>query len=263
MSTSPPEVIDTHCHLTSPDLYAQRDHVIAEASRAGVTRIITVACRAEECERALALHESNPSVLVSAGIHPHESARVDREELMRVAASWRRPGIVAVGEMGLDYHYDFSPRDVQQRVFNEQLDLAAALDLPVVIHCREAHDQTIATLEKHGYRGRRVVFHCFSGTAAEAADIRQRGWRTSFTGLITFKNAAGPQQAMVDTPLDQLMFETDAPYLSPEPVRKMRPNEPHNVVHTIRFAALLRGMPFEQMAALSTANASAFFGISA
>jgi TatD DNase family protein len=256
-----PELIDTHCHLTSKALIEHHERAIADAVRAGVTRMITVACRADDARRALAIARAHARVRVAAGIHPHEAGRVDDEEIRQIAALWSDPAVVAAGEMGLDYHYDFSPRDVQQRIFRTQLDLAREADLPIVIHCREAHDDTVRLLREHGYAGRRVVFHCFSGTADEAAELREAGWRTSFTGIITFKNAAGPQQACRDTPLNEIMFETDAPYLSPEPVRRMRPNEPQNVVHTIRAAAVLRGESFDDLAAASAANARRFYAI--
>ncbi len=258
-----PELIDTHCHLTSTELIDQHERAIADAVRAGVTRMITVACREADARRALDVARANACVRVAAGIHPHEAGRVDDGEIRAVAALWRDPAVVAAGEMGLDYHYDFSPRDVQQRVFRMQLDLARETDLPIVIHCREAHDDMVRILKEHGYAGRAVVFHCFSGTAEEAAELRAAGWRTTFTGIITFKNAAGPRQACRDAPASEIMFETDAPYLSPEPVRRMRPNEPRNVVHTVRAAAILRGESFERLAAASTANALDFYALDA
>jgi len=255
----PDDLVDTHCHLTFKDLAVQQDRVVADALAAGVSRMITVVCRGDDIGLALALRKRHPCVWVSAGIHPHEAQLASREEIDRLAASWRGPGVVACGEMGLDYHYDFSPRDVQQTVFDRQLELAADTQLPVVIHCRQAHSDTVRILTKHGYVGKNVVFHCFSGTPDEAAELRANGWWTSFSGILTFKNATDPQQVVADAPIDQLLFETDAPYLSPEPVRRMRPNEPQNVAHTIRFAAMLRGQTFESVAAAGTANAIRFF----
>ena len=256
----PVELFDTHCHLTFKELLGRREQVIADAVGAGVSRMITVACSPGEFEAALATRRMHERLWVAAGVHPHEAGRVGDDDLNRLAAVWREPGVVAAGEMGLDYHYDFSPRDVQQTVFHRQLDLAAATGLPLVIHCREAHDDAVRILIEHGYTGKPVVFHCFSGTSDEAAELRAHGWWTSFTGIITFKNASAPRQACAETPADQLMFETDAPYLSPEPVRRMRPNEPQHLAHTVRFAATLRGQPFASLAEVSTANAVRFFG---
>ncbi|GMV96159.1 MAG: hypothetical protein AMXMBFR83_05270 [Phycisphaerae bacterium] len=255
------ELFDTHCHLTSPELLARREEVLARAAAAGVTRCLTVACRAEEFEAALALGGGSPEVYVSAGFHPHEAARVSPSDWPLLEAAWRRERVVAAGEMGLDYHYDFSPRQKQKEVFDRQLALAADAGLPVVIHCRQAQPDVIDILLRRGFQGRAVVFHCFSGTPEEAAELRSFGWRVSFTGLITFKNAGPPRQACLQTPPDQIMFETDAPYLSPEPVRKMRINEPANVAHTLRFAADLLGTSFEELAGRATRNARAFFRV--
>jgi TatD DNase family protein len=256
----PVELIDTHCHLTLGELAGNVERVIADAATAGVTRLVTVACHPGEVETALALHAQHPNVFVSAGIHPHEAQKVDDAELAHIAAAWTSPGMVAIGEIGLDFHYDFSPRDVQRRVFERQLELAAPAGLPLIIHSRNAQPETVALLLKHGFGGKRVVFHCFSGTPDEAAELRSHGWWTSFTGIITFRKNAEPiRQALLDTPADQLMFETDAPYLTPEPFRNIRPNEPRYLVRTVEFAAELRGTDFETLARTSTANAMLFF----
>lgn len=255
----PTEFFDTHCHLTIGDLFPERERVIADALRDGVTRMVTVACVPEEWEPALAMRELHGGLWVAASVHPHEAGRVSREEVSRLADVWKRPGVVAAGEMGLDYHYDFSPRQAQEAVFQQQLELAADTGLPLIIHCREAHADTVRLLKQHGYVGRPVVFHCFSGDADEAAELSAEGWWVSFSGILTFRNAEGVQRAFMNTPEDRVLFETDAPYLSPEPVRKMRPNEPRNVVHTVRFAAGLRDQPIESLAASSTANALRFF----
>jgi len=256
------ELCDTHCHLTFRGLAERVGHVVDEASRAGVTRLITVACTVDELDAALAVARLHDRVWVAAGVHPHEAARTSDEAIERLARAWRdEPRVVAAGEMGLDYHYDFSPRSVQQRVFARQLELAAETNLPVVIHSREAHADTIRILKSQGYVGKRVVFHCFSGTADEAAELRAFGWRVSFTGVLTFKNADTTRRVCAATPLDEILFETDSPYLSPEPIRKARPNVPAHLVHIVRFAAELHGVPFETMAAASTANAVAFFDL--
>jgi TatD DNase family protein len=257
----PIELFDTHCHLTTDELYDRREAVLTEAAAAGVSRILTVACRVEEFEPVLGMRGLMPGLSIATGIHPHEAGRVQEHHWAALAATWREPGVMAAGEMGLDYHYDFSPREAQRAVFERQLDLAAEAGLPLIIHCREAQPDAVGILIRHGFAGRRVVFHCFSGQPEEAAELRSHGWWTSFTGLITFKNAGPQRQALLETPADQLMFETDSPYLSPEPVRRMRPNEPKNLVHTVRFAAGVIGTPFEELAARSTTNARQFFGL--
>ncbi|UCD28661.1 MAG: TatD family hydrolase [Planctomycetota bacterium] len=255
----PIDLVDTHCHLTAKELFPHRRRVITDAVNVGVSRMITVSCSMGEIQEALATSTMHSGIWVAAGIHPHQASRVGRDDLKRLAELWREDSIVAVGEIGLDFYYDFSPRDMQQTVFEDQLDLAQQSGLPVIIHSRNAHDLVVRLLVKHGYVDRAVVFHCFSGTTDEAAELRAHGWRTSFTGIITFKNSAAQQETCVETPMDQLMFESDAPYLSPEPVRRMRPNEPANVVHTIRYAAQLRGESFETLARATTANAVSFF----
>lgn len=222
--------------------------------------MLVVACEPREFETALGFGQL-AGMHIATGIHPHEAAKVSERDWLSLSATWGKPEVVAAGEMGLDYHYDFSPRGVQRVVFERQLDLAKQAGLPVIIHCREAHADTVQILAGHGFDHWSVVFHCFSGTPEEAAEIRAHGWWTSFTGVITFKNAAVLQQVVKETPADQLMFETDAPYLSPEPVRKMRPNEPKNLVHTVRFAAQLRGDRFEALAGVSTANARRFLRV--
>jgi TatD DNase family protein len=254
------DLVDTHCHLTAGQLAPRADAVIAAALAAGVTRLVNVACDPAEWEAAARLCERYPQHLrLAAGIHPHEAARAGEEHFRRLAELWRAEGVVGCGEMGLDYHYDFSPRPRQQAVFARQLELAGDTGLPIIIHSREAHDDVVRLLEEHGCRGRRVVFHCFSGTREQAAELWSRGWSTSFTGTVTYRKSQEQQATCAATPAGELMFETDAPYLSPEPVRRMHPNEPANLVHTVRFAAALRGLPFETLAAQSTANAARFF----
>ncbi len=256
----PPELIDTHCHLTSKDLFGKREKVIAEAIAAGVTRCITIACTARELPVALELGRQYPEMVrVAAGIHPHEAGSTTPEDIDTIAAAWKAGQLIAAGEMGLDYHYDFSPRQVQQDVFRRQLELARPHGLPVIIHSREAHADTLSILSEMGYENQPVVFHCFSGTPEEAAEIRAHGWRTSFTGIITFTSAKGPRQACAETPLEELMFETDAPYLSPVPVRNVRPNVPAHVAHTVRFAADLHAQEEAAFIELTTQNALSFF----
>jgi len=258
-----PELIDTHCHLTFPPLADRVESVLADARRAGVARFITVACSPGELDAALALARVHEGVWVAAGVHPHEAARVDDADLERIARAWRDDSLlVAAGEMGLDYHYDYSPRPCQQRVFARQLELAADAGLPVVVHCREAHEDAVRILTSCGYAGRPVVFHCFSGTVEQVAELRAHGWRVSFTGVLTFRNAEQTRRVCAATPLDAILLETDSPYLSPEPVRMVRPNVPAHLVHIARFAAELHGVPYERMVRASTAAAVAFFGLS-
>lgn len=258
-----PEIVDTHCHLTSGELGGRVDDVAAAAAKAGVTRLVNVSCVPGEWDAALELRRRFAEQMwLAAGIHPHEAAQATEADFARLTDIWRQPGVVGCGEMGLDYHYDFSPRLEQRAVFARQLSIARELDLPIIVHCREAHADTTRILRDHGFANRRVVFHCFSGTCAEAKEIWSEGWWTSFTGTITFKKSTEQQQACAAADDDALMFETDSPYLTPEPVRRIRPNEPRYLPHTIRFAARLRKQEPAELAARSTANAMRFFGLS-
>ncbi len=256
------ELFDTHCHLTCPELLTQVGAVIEQALAAGVTRILNVACSPGEWASAVELAEHYPGkIWLAAGIHPHEAAKVTPADLEGLARMLARPDVLAAGETGLDFHYDFSPRDVQGEVFRAQLRLAAAASRPVIIHAREAHQEVVDMLVEEGFTGRPVVFHCYSGDAAQAEELRGRGWRVSFTGIITYKNAAAQLQAAVAAPLGEVMFETDAPYLSPHPLRKVFPNVPAHLVHTVEFAAKARGQSSDELAAASTRNAMSFFAI--
>lgn len=262
-------LIDTHCHLTYDQLAPDIDALIARAAAAGVARMITVATSIPDARRAVELMRARPMIALAAGIHPHEAGKVAPEELaaLRDLHSGRWPDadsrrLVAVGETGLDFHYDFAPRDVQERVFRAQLALAQDIGRPVVIHARESERVVCDILDEHPGLRDRVVFHCYSADAALARRIFDSGWWVSFTGVVTFANAETIRAAARSAPADRFMVETDAPYLSPAPVRKIRPNEPAFVAHTARFLAELRGEPFEQLAARTTANAERFFGLS-
>jgi TatD DNase family protein len=169
--------------------------------------------------------------------------------------------VVAVGETGLDFHYNFSKQPDQARVFAAHLDIARALNLPVIIHSRNAFDETVAILDQAGAGLKGVVFHCFSGAADQAKQLLDRGYYLSFTGVVTFKNAEATRAAAQVVPLDRLMVETDAPYMSPEPVRKQKPNEPALMVHTARLLADLKGVSLQDLAQATTSNAVQFFGL--
>ncbi len=255
------ELIDTHCHLTSDALYPTLKSVWTRAVTARVGTMITVATHGADAGRCIAVADHYDGVFATIGVHPHEAIHCTAGHLRRLQELRHNVHTVAWGEIGLDYHYDFSPRKVQHDVFAAQLGLAYHTGLPVVIHCREAVDDTVAMLEQHGYGGRDVVFHCFTGTPGEATRIRNAGWRLSFTGVVTFKNSTALQGIARDYPLDELMLETDAPYLTPVPHRNIRPNEPSMLIHTARFLAQLKGITVEEIAERTTANARAFFNL--
>jgi len=262
-------LIDTHCHLTAPALASQVEAVLARAQAAGVTRLITVAQSPADARAALALMDSRPQVHLAAGIHPHLAAQVTREDLDALSAlhhgRWpdsRPPGrLVAVGETGLDFHYQFATPQQQEAVFRFQLDLAGALGRAVVIHARQSEQRVCDILSDYPALRGRVVFHCFSGGPELAQRVLEMGFFLSFTGVVTFKNADDIRGAARMAPADRILVETDAPYLAPEPVRKLRPCEPAFVRHTAGFLAQLRGVSLETLAAATSANARRLFGL--
>ena len=255
-------LVDSHAHLTFPELIGQVDDLLARCRKAGVDEVITVGTDLADSRAAVELAGRFANrVRAAGGVHPHEAEKATDADLGAVARLWNHPAVVAVGEIGLDYHYDISDRAVQRSVFARQLELAGPLDLPVVIHARKALDDTIQTLVEYGYDQRRVVFHCFSGTAEEASRIAEHGWWISFTGIVTFRKSDGLKEIAKAYPPDQLMVETDAPFLSPEPVRKKHPNEPAYLTHTARFLAQLRGVSYDTLAEQTARNTRAFFNL--
>ncbi len=255
-------LIDSHAHLTFPELRDQVGEVLARASEAGVEAVITIGTDLADAKAAVAMAEAHPGrIYAGAGFHPHEADKVNAPDFDAMVELWQSGAVVALGEMGLDYHYDFADRTKQRDVFAGQLRRAADFDKPIVIHCREALEDCAAILLDHGFADRRVVFHCFTGTAEEAAVIAKHGWRISFTGIVTFPKSQWLQEIAKAYPRDQLMVETDAPYLSPVPVRGKRPNEPAYVAHTAHFLADLRGEDFDAFAQQTEKNTRAFFSL--
>lgn len=256
-------MIDTHCHLTYDGLHERADEVIAAARAAGVDRMISVGTTPDDARKAIALAERHDNVYATVGVHPHYCAQLGEIDaaLGAIADVARHPKVVAVGEMGLDRHYPEPPIDLQKRWLDAQLGLAASLDKPIIIHNREATDETLDALRRSGIPGERFVFHCFTGAAAELDAILAFGACVGFTGIVTFKNSKALAEASDRVPLDRLFIETDSPYLTPEPHRKVRPNEPRYVAEVARFLAARRGMSVDDFTAATDANAERFFGL--
>jgi TatD DNase family protein len=254
-------LIDTHCHLVHGRLCQQVSEVLQRASDACVRAVIAATGDLQDSKASLHIAERFPGVWCMAGIHPHESAAAPQGYLKVLEDLAARARNVALGEIGLDYHYDYSPRDAQKRVFAEQLELTRRLGKPVVVHTREAFEDTMAILRDSGVDAGKCVMHSFTGDADQARRVLEWGAWISFSGIVTFRSADDVRDAARITPDDRLLIETDAPFLSPEPVRKMRPNEPANVAHTARFLADLRGADPEALGERTTTNAIAFFGI--
>jgi TatD DNase family protein len=248
-------LIDTHCHLADADYDADRAEVLARAWAAGLSRIVVIGASRESAERALGLAADEPRLSVTAGIHPHDAAGWTGEVGDWLRATLRRPEVVAVGEMGLDYHYDHSPRSVQRQVFEAQLDLAREAGKPAVIHAREADEDVAAVLRGNG--DVRAILHSFSsgpGLLRAGLDLNHY---VSFSGMVTFKNWR-LDQAILDTPLDRILVETDGPYLAPVPHRGKR-NEPAYVRQVAERIAAVRGLAVEDLIRASAANAARVF----
>jgi TatD DNase family protein len=250
---------DSHCHLTDPAFAADRDEVVARAVGAGVVGMMTICSDASDLDAIVPLTRAHPEVWGTAGIHPHEARHGTPDALDRVrAALVGEPRIRALGECGLDYHYDHSPRETQLEVFRAQLEMAAELSRPVVVHSREADADTAHLVRE--FRGRAIgVLHCFSG-GSELLDVGlEAGWYVSFAGVVSFRSFQG-RELLRSVPADRLLIETDSPYLAPVPHRGKR-NEPAYVVRVAEVAAQLRDEPLEALARATSANARALYGI--
>jgi TatD DNase family protein len=251
-------LIDAHCHLTYEQL-ADIDAVIGRSIDAGVTGWITIGTDVEESNKAVELAGKFENMFATVAIHPHEAKSADPSTIAQIKGLAQNKKVVAIGETGLDYHYDFSTPQQQRDCLIRHLEIAAELNLPVVIHSREAFDETVKILESNG--AKKVVFHCFSGSAEQAKMVLDKGWHISLTGVVTFKNAEKTREVAKYVPIERLMIETDAPYLSPEPMRKQKVNEPALLVHTAKFIAELKGMELAEFAKQVTTTTKQFFAL--
>ncbi len=252
------QLFDTHAHLLDEKFDADRASLIETLPSLGIEGMIEVGTAVQDSRSAAQLAAQVGYIYAAVGVHPHEAKDVSADYLAQLEALAAQPKVVAIGEIGLDYHYDLSPRDAQQRVFSEQLALALRIGLPVIIHMREATQDTLAILREHpGLKG---VMHCFSGSAETAEILVDIGLCVSFTGSVTFKNARKTVEAARAVPLSRLMAETDCPYLSPEPMRGRR-NDPSNVRHVLQKLADIKGVPFDDMCAVNIENAKGLYKI--
>lgn len=249
-------LIDSHCHLDSAEFDADRDEVIQRALDSGVEHMLAIGTGGgpPDLEAGIRLAERHAAFYATVGVHPHDAAKASQTDLHRLEELLSHPKVIALGEIGLDYHYDFSPRETQKSIFIEQMNIAAAARKPIVIHTREAWDDTLALIEQYwAPRGLPGIMHCFSGGPAQAQRALDLGFYLSFGGIVTFPKTLEVQAAARQAPADRILVETDAPYLAPVPKRGKR-NEPAWVVHSARRLAELRGESFEEISRATSEN---------
>jgi TatD DNase family protein len=250
-------MIDTHCHLTDAGLAAQLAGVMGRAQAAGVGRMVTIGTAPADWRPCLEICRLHGNVRCALGVHPNYCNEVELAEVGGLRPMQAEAAVVAVGEMGLDYHYDSVPRQRQYDFFEAQLQIAVEFKRPVVIHSRQAIDDCLGVLKRYPVAA--AVFHCFTGTMAEARRIWDGGYLTGFTGVVTFKKCPELREVAAAAPAEQILVETDAPYLSPEPMRRQKVNEPALVMHTAAAVAAARKVRLEEIDELTTRNAQRFY----
>ena len=254
-------LIDTHCHLTFKELATDIEAVVTRSIEAGVTSWVTVGTDMSQNREVVKIVDRFENMYAGLGIHPHYAKDVTDDDIAELKKLAKNKKVVAIGETGLDFHYNNSPKPDQQRAFVQQLEVAQQLGLPVIIHAREAFDEVIEILEKFGSGIKKLVFHCFGGSSEQVAIILDKGFYVSFTGMVTFKNAETVRLAAKSVPIDRLMVETDCPFISPVPMRGQKINEPAFMVHTAECLAELKEMTLVEFAEKVNATSKAFFGL--
>lgn len=257
METYP--LFDSHAHLDDPRFDEDREAVIAQLRTEDVL-CTCVGANMQTSEAVLRLAQAHPGLWSAVGVHPHNAKDFLPSDLDQLRQWTQADKVVALGEIGLDYHYDHSPRDVQRRVFAEQLDLGVALGFPTILHVREAHGETLDILRERKDRLPGVIIHCYTGSRESAREYLDLGCTISFSGSVTFKNAKNLQKAARYVPIERMLIETDSPYLAPQPVRGKR-NTPLYVRHVCRQIALLKNLPEADVARITRQNALDFYGI--
>lgn len=261
-------LIDTHCHLDYEYDGKTVEMLVGEAGAAGVQALVTIGVEASSIERLPPISEKFENVFHTVGVHPHETVSMTDEQLDQIRQAAKHPKCRAIGEIGLDYHYDHSPRDIQRARLDQLLDIALEAKLPIVVHSREGEEDLLVSLRKYAARVAQEstprspgIIHCFTGTKPFALECVKLGFTISFSGILTFKKADDLREIARELPLDRILVETDSPYLAPVPFRGKK-CEPSMVVQTARKLAEIRGIAFEELAHATTANAKAIFRIS-
>jgi len=254
-------LIDSHCHLDDPQFENDREAVIQRARSEGITYLVTIGCDLLTSERAVSLAQQYPFIFSSIGVHPHEVKNITPATYDRLRTLAKQPKVVAYGEIGLDYYYNYSPPPIQKQRFREQIALARDLRLPLIIHTRDAKDDTLSILREEKAEKLGGVFHCFTGDAEMAKAALDLGFFLSFSGIVTFPKAVELQKVVQYTPLDRMLIETDSPYLAPHPHRGKR-NEPAYVRHVaLKVAELKPPLTIKEVADATRENAKRLFKI--
>ncbi len=239
-------LFDSHAHLDDPRFDKDRDEIISESFASGVKKIINIGADIETSENSVKLAQKHDFIYAACGVHPHDADSYDANLEKRLEKLAANEKVVAIGEIGLDYHYDNSPREKQKEAFSSQIRLAGKLGLPIIIHDREAHKDCLDILKREMTPETTGVFHCYSGSAEMAGQIIEMGFYISFTGVVTFKNAKKVLRSVEAVPVDRLLSETDCPYMAPEPVRGKR-NDPRNIRYVVECLAKIKGVDYERM----------------
>jgi TatD DNase family protein len=255
------KLIDTHAHLTFEELENQIGDVLARSVEAGVTRWITVGTDKEHNEKVLLLASRHENLWAGLGYHPHCASDITDADMELLKKQAHDAKVVALGECGLDYYYMNSATESQKPIFRQHLDIAAELQKPVIVHTREAFEDTMNILDEYAGKLKNVVIHCYGGDAEQTQAVLNRGFYISFTGTVTFKRSEALREVAKMIPLDRLMIETDCPYISPHPVRNIRPNEPALLIHTAQCLADLHGVSIEDFAQIVTKTSEQFFSL--
>lgn len=251
-------LFDTHAHYYAEQFDPDRDKVLSALPAANVGLVLCPGCDLESSRQSIALAEQYPFLYAAAGVHPEDALGLPDDWLEQVEAMTRHPKVKAVGEIGLDYYWQEVPRDLQKEVFRAQLALAQRLDMPVIVHDREAHGDSLAIVKE--FPGVRGVFHCYSGSVEDAKTLIKLGWHLSFTGTITFKNARKAPEVIAAVPLDRIMVETDAPYMAPTPYRGKRCDSRY-VYRMAETIAQIKGLSTQEVEEATTENGKRLFGI--
>jgi TatD DNase family protein len=247
-------LFDSHCHVDEPKFDDDREDVLTRMAEAGITRYAVIGSDMATSRHSADFAAEHPGCYAAIGIHPHEAKGFVEDDLQRLADWSKEEKVVAIGEIGLDYYYDLSPRETQMTVCEAQMELAWELSLPVAYHIRDAHQDMLDIMKRHKKHLTGGIIHCFSGSWEIAKEYLKLGYFISFAGPVTFKKAPKLQEAAVNVPLDRILIETDSPYLAPEPVRGRR-NEPTNVRYVAEKIAALREIPLEAFAQITMQNA--------